>query len=102
MNDPRAKMDGNNLLGMGAPRPDWSKTPGRVPGFWLTLAGFILAIVFPLPSLIVAVIGLAYATQAFRVIPAKARGRGLVIVSFVLVGLSVALALTRTILSLLP
>jgi len=102
MNDPRANMDGNNLLGLGAPRPDWSKTPGRVPGFWLALAGFVLAIVFPLPSLIVAVIGLAFATQAFRVIPVKARGRGLVIVSLVLVAVTVALALLRTILSLIP
>ncbi|MDH6236807.1 hypothetical protein [Cryobacterium sp. CG_9.6] len=99
MNDPRANMDGNNLFNMGSPRADWSKTPGRLPGFWLSLAGFVLAVVFPLPSLIVAVIGLAYSTQALRAIPARARGRGLVLASIALVAVSIALVLGRTILS---
>jgi len=99
VNDPRANMDGNNLLNLGAPRADWTKAPGRLPGFWLSSAGFVLAIVFPLPSLIVAALGLAYASQAFRVIPAGARGRGLVLVSLTLAGLAVAIVLLRTIAS---
>ncbi|MFO7689673.1 MAG: hypothetical protein R6W83_03830 [Cryobacterium sp.] len=99
MTDPRANMNGNNLLNMGAPTSDWSKTPGRVPGFWLSLAGFVLAIVFPLPSLIIAVIGLAYTMKAYRVIPAGARGRGLTVAAVVLASLAVAIVLLRTILS---
>ncbi len=99
MNDPRANMNGNNLINMAAPQSDWSKTPGRVPGFWLCLAGFVLAIVFPLPSLIIAVIGLAYTMKAYRVIPAGARGRGLTVVAVVLASLAVAIVLLRTILS---
>jgi len=100
VNDPRANMDDNNLLNLGAPRADWTKAPGRIPGFWLSVAAVVLAILFPFPALIVAALGLAFASQAYRVVPAGARGRGLVLASLLLAGLAVALVLLRSILSL--
>jgi len=90
VNDPRANMEGNNLLGMGAPIADWTKAPGRVLGFWVALAGLILAVFFPLPSMLVASVGLFCTMQAFRVIPAGARGRGLTIAALVIAAATIA------------
>lgn len=100
MNDPRANMDGNNLFNLGRPRADYTKTPGRVLGFWLSAGGFVLAIVFPFPAVIVAVIGLTFTMQAYRVIPARARGRGLVLAGLGLSIGAIALVLLRSISSL--
>jgi hypothetical protein len=84
VNDPRAKMDGNGLLGLGAPRSDWTKAPGRRPGFWVSLVGLLVAVLFPLPSLIVAAVGLVFTLQARRVIPAGAVGGGLTVIALAL------------------
>jgi hypothetical protein len=84
VNDPRANMDGNGLLGLGAPRSDWTKAPGRRPGFWLSLAGLLVAVLFPFPSVIVAAVGLVFTLQARRVIPAGAVGGGLTVVALAL------------------
>ncbi|MFC5930507.1 hypothetical protein D6T64_19060 [Cryobacterium melibiosiphilum] len=100
MNDPRANMDGNNLFNLGKPRADYTRTPGRAPGFWLSAAGFVLAVVFPFPAIIVAVIGLTFTMQAYRVIPVRARGRGLVLAALGLSIGAIALVLLRSIGSL--
>jgi hypothetical protein len=51
--------------------------PGRVLGFWLSLAGIIFAAPFSLPAFIVAVVGLSLSVRALRLIPAKHRDRRL-------------------------
>lgn len=96
--DPRSKMDGNGLLGMGAPVSDWTKAPGRVLGFWITLAGVILAVLWPFPALIVAAVGLMFTLQAYRVIPAGVRGRGLVIAALALAAAALAVVVLQYIL----
>ena len=100
MNDPRAKMDGNRLLSLGAPQADWTKAPGRVPGFWVALLGLVVAVVFPVPALLVGAVGLFFTLQAYRVIPAGARGRGLTIAALALAGATLALVAVQIVLSL--
>lgn len=100
MNDPRAKMDGNHLLSLGAPRADWTKTPGRVPGFWVALLGLVIAFVFPIPALIVGAIGLLFTLQAYRVIPAGATGRRLVLAALAVSGATVAVVVLQITLAL--
>ncbi|TFC52203.1 hypothetical protein E3T26_06100 [Cryobacterium sp. TMT1-21] len=101
MDDPRAKMEGNNLLNLGAPHLDWSKTPGRRPGFWLSAASVVLAVLLPFPAAIAAGLGLSFAMQAFQVIPAGARGRGLVITSLALASATILVVVARTIAAIL-
>jgi len=100
VNDPRAKMDGNRLLSLGAPQADWTKAPGRVPGFWVALLGLIVAVVFPVPALLVGAVGLFFTLQAYRVIPAGARGRGLTIAALALAGATLALVAAQIVLTL--
>jgi hypothetical protein len=95
MDDPRANMEGNGLLGLGAPRVDWAKTPGRVPGIWLTVAGVILALPIPPAGFILAVIGLVFSGKAFGVIPARARGRGLNLTAIILAVAAILVSLVR-------
>ncbi len=95
MDDPRANMEGNGLLGLGAPRVDWSKTPGRIPGFWLSAAGILLAVPVPSIGFILAVIGLMFSGKAFGVIPAAARGRRLNLAAIGLAGAAILIALVR-------
>ena len=98
MDDPRANMKGNNLLNLGAPRLDWSKTPGRVPGFWVAVVSVILAVLLPFPALFAALIGLSLSLRAFSVIPVGARGRGLVLVSLALSGIAILAVVVRLVL----
>lgn len=98
MDDPRANMKGNNLFNLGAPRLDWSKTPGRVPGFWVSLVSVILAVLLPFPALFAALIGLSLSLRAFSVIPAGARGRGLVFASLALSGVAILAVVVRLVL----
>jgi hypothetical protein len=100
VNDPRAKMEGNALLAMGAPKADWTKAPGRVPGFWVALLGLLVAVVFPVPALVVAAIGLLFTLQARRVIPAGAAGSGLTRVSLALAAATLAVVVARVVLPL--
>jgi len=100
VNDPRAKMEGNRLLALGAPQADWTKAPGRAPGFWVALLGLVVAFVFPVPALLVAVIGAAFTLQARRVIPAGARGSGLTLAALVLVGVTLVVVVLQIVLSL--
>ena len=95
MDDPRANMEGNGLLGLGAPRVDWSKTPGRVPGFWLSLSGIILAVPVPSAGLILATIAVMLSGKAFGVIPAGARGRRLTLAAIILALIAILVALVR-------
>ncbi|MBC7442804.1 MAG: hypothetical protein H7311_09840 [Ramlibacter sp.] len=101
MEDPRAKMEGNNLVNLGAPHLDWSKTPGRRPGFWLSAASLVLAVLLPFPAAIAAALGLSFSMQAFQVIPAGARGRRLVITSLALAGAAILVVVARMIASVL-
>ncbi|TFD89457.1 hypothetical protein E3T61_11130 [Cryobacterium lactosi] len=101
MNDPRAKMDGNRLLSLGAPQSDWTKTPGRLPGFWVAALGLIVAVVYPVPALIVGAVGLMFTLQAYRVIPAGARGRGLVVAALALAGATAGVVVLQFVLALL-
>lgn len=101
MNDPRAKMDGNRLLSLGAPQADWTKTPGRLPGFWVAALGLIVAVVYPVPALIVGAVGLLFTLQAYRVIPAGERGRGLVVAALALAGATAAVVVLQFVLALL-
>ncbi|TFB97510.1 hypothetical protein E3O42_16375 [Cryobacterium adonitolivorans] len=101
MNDPRAKMDDNRLVAMGAPQADWTKAPGRVPGFWVALLALVGAVVYPVPALVVGAIGLFYTLQAHKVIPAGARGRGLTVAALVLAGATLALVVLQFVLALL-
>lgn len=100
MNDPRAKMEGNRLLALGAPQADWTKAPGRVVGFWLTLLGVVVVVIFPLPGLVVGAVGFAFTLQARRVIPAGARGSGLTLAALVLVGVTLVVVVLQIVLSL--
>ncbi|MEC5185205.1 hypothetical protein RCH12_002681 [Cryobacterium sp. MP_3.1] len=101
MNDPRAKMDGNRLLAMGAPRADWTKAPGRVPGFWAALLGLVVAVVYPIPAFVIGAVGLYFTMQAYRVIPAGARGRGLTVAALALAGATLVVVALRIVLALL-
>lgn len=65
MNDPRANIEGNGLLALGAPRADSSRTPGRFPGFWLSVAGIVLALPVPSAGFIRATIGVMFSGTAF-------------------------------------
>ena len=98
MTDPRANMEGNNLLNLGAPHLDWSKTPGRVTGFWVSVVSVILAVLLPFPALFAALIGLSLSLRAYGVIPAGARGRGLVLTSLALSGAAVLAVIVRLVL----
>jgi hypothetical protein len=100
VNDPRAKMEGNRLLGLGAPQLDWTKAPGRVPGFWVALLGLVIAIVFPVPALLVGGVGLAFTLQARRVIPAGAVGSGLTVAALALAGATLLVVALQIVLSL--
>lgn len=100
MDDPRAKMEGNGLLAMGAPQSDWTKTPGRVPGFWVALLGLVSAVVFPVPALLVGAVGLAFTLQARRVIPAGVVGSGLTFAALALTGATLAVVVLRIVLSM--
>ncbi|MBX0300168.1 hypothetical protein K2F54_09290 [Cryobacterium sp. 1639] len=100
MDDPRAKMAGNRLLSLGAPQADWTKAPGRVPGFWISLLGLMLAVLFPVPALVVAAVGLMFTLQARRVIPAGAVGSGLCLAALVLSGVTLAVVVLRIVLSI--
>ncbi|WEO78489.1 hypothetical protein BJQ94_05485 [Cryobacterium sp. SO2] len=100
MNDPRAKMDGNHLLSLGAPQADWTKAPGRVPGFWVALLGLVVAVVYPIPALVVGAVGLIFTLQAYRVIPAGATGRRLVIAALILAAATVTLVALQIVLAL--
>jgi len=95
MDDPRANMEGNGLLGLGAPCVDWAKTPGRVPGFWLSVAGVILALPVPPAGFILAVISLIFSGKAFGVIPGGARGRGLNLTAIALAVAAILVSLVR-------
>lgn len=99
MNDPRAKMEGNRLLALGAPQADWTRTPGRIPGFWLALLGLIVVFVYPIPALVVGGVGLAFTLQAYRVIPAGVVGRRLTLVALALAGATLAVLLLQLILA---
>jgi hypothetical protein len=101
VNDPRAKMEGNRLLALGAPQADWTKAPGRVPGFWVTLLALIVAVVYPVPALVVGAVGLMFSLQAYRVIPAGATGRGLTLAALALAGATAALVALQLVLALL-
>jgi hypothetical protein len=98
VNDPRANMDGNGLLGLGAPRSDWTKAPGRLPGFWVALLGLITSVLFPVPALVVGAIGLAFTLQARRVIPAGAVGGGLTVVALALSSVTLAVVVLQIVL----
>jgi hypothetical protein len=100
VNDPRAKMEGNGLLALGAPKADWTKAPGRVPGFWLALLGLFVAVGLPLPALVIGAAGLAFTLQARRVIPAGATGSRLTLVALVLAGATLAVVVARVVLSM--
>jgi hypothetical protein len=100
VNDPRAKMEGNGLLAMGAPKADWTKAPGRVLGFWVALFGLLVAVVFPFPALVVGAVGLGFTLQARRVIPAGATGSRLTLVALALAGATLAVVVGRIVLSL--
>ena len=100
VNDPRAKMEGNGLLALGAPKSDWTKAPGRVLGFWVALLGLVTAVVFPLPGLVVGAVGLGFTLQARRVIPAGAVGSGLTLVALGLAGATLAVVVLRIVLSM--
>jgi hypothetical protein len=93
--DPRANMEGNGLLGLGAPRTDWSKTPGRVPGFWLSVIGAVLAVPLPAVGFTLAVIGVMFSGKALGVIPAGARGRGLNLTAMALAVAAILVSLAR-------
>ena len=100
MNDPQANMADNGLLALGAPQADWTKAPGRVPGFWLALLGLILAVVLPVFALLVGAAGLAFTVQARRVIPSGARGSRLTLAAVALSGATLAVVLVQLVLSL--
>ncbi|WP_162942612.1 hypothetical protein [Cryobacterium soli] len=101
MTDPRAKMEGNRLLALGAPQADWTKAPGRVPGFWVALLGLVVSLVFPLPALLVGAVGLLFSLQAYRVIPAGARGRRLTLAALALAGATLVVVVLQIVLSLI-
>lgn len=92
-------MDGNHLLSLGAPRADWTKTPGRVPGFWVALLGLVIAVVFPIPGLLVGAVGFLFTLQAYRAIPAGATGRRLVLAALAIGAATVAVVLLQTVLA---
>lgn len=98
MDDPRANMQDNQLLALGAPHTDWSKTPGRALGFWITLSGFLLALVLPFWGVIVGLIGVAYSVRALRVMPAGVHGRGLMLIALGLAAATVLIVVARGIL----
>lgn len=98
MDDPRANMEGNNLLNLGAPNLDWSKTPGRMPGFWVSVVSVVLAVLLPFAGLFAALIGLSFSLRAFGVVPAGAKGRGLVLVSLALSGVAILAVVVRLVL----
>ena len=100
MNDPRAKMEGNGLLALGAPKADWTKAPGRVPGFWVAVLGLVVAVVLPVPGLVVGALGLVFTLQARRVIPAGATGSGLTLVALALAGATLAVVVVRVVRSI--
>ena len=100
MNDPRAMMEGNRLLSLGAAQADWTKAPGRVPGFWVALLGLIVAVVYPIPALVVGAVGLMFTLQAYRVIPTGARGRGLTLAALTLAGATLVLVILQIVLAL--
>ena len=93
-------MEGNGLLALGAPKSDWTKAPGRVPGFWVALLGLLAAVVFPFPGLVIGAIGLAFTLQARRVIPAGAAGSGLTLAALGLAGATLAVVVLRIVLSM--
>jgi hypothetical protein len=101
VNDPRAKMEGNGLLALGAPKADWTKAPGRVPGFWLAVLGLLVAVLFPVPALVIGAVGVAFTLQARRVIPAGATGSGLTLVALALAGATLAVVAGHVVLSML-
>lgn len=94
-------MAGNRLLSLGAPQADWTKAPGRVPGFWVSLLALVVAVVFPFPGLILAGVGLTFTLQARRVIPAGAVGGGLCLAALVLAGATLAVVVLRVLLPVL-
>jgi len=98
VDDPRANMQDNRLVALGAPHADWTKTPGRTLGFWITLAGFALAFVLPSWGVIAILIGLAFSIRALKVMPAGVHGRGLVLIALGLAAVTVLLVTARGIL----
>ncbi|TFC11511.1 hypothetical protein [Cryobacterium sp. MDB2-33-2] len=98
MDDPRANMQDNRLIALGAPRADWTKTPGRSLGFWITLAGFVLALVLPFWGVIAVLVGLAYSMRALRVMPAGVHGRDLVLIALGVAAVTVVVVVARGIL----
>jgi len=93
--DPRANMEGNGLLGLGAPRADWSRTPGRVPGIWLCVAGIVLAVPVPAAGLVLALVAVMLSVKALGVIPAGARGRRLTLAAVALAIAAILVSLVR-------
>jgi hypothetical protein len=98
VDDPRANMQDNRLIALGAPRADWTKTPGRSLGFWMTLAGFFLALVVPFWGVIAVFVGFAYSLRAVRVMPAGVHGRGLVLCALGVAAVTVVVVVARGIL----
>jgi len=66
----------------------------------VALLGLVVAVVFPVPALLVGAVGLFFTLQAYRVIPAGARGRGLTIAALALAGATLALVAVQIVLSL--
>jgi hypothetical protein len=95
MDDPRANMHDNRLTALGAPTADWTRTPGRTLGFWLTAGGVLLTLVVPILGLILAGVGASLSMRAYRVIPAGARGRGLTLAALALMLLAILAVVLR-------
>jgi hypothetical protein len=76
--------DENLSLGRRLPLGDWTNTPGRKSGFWITLASILFAVVFPFAAFIATVVGLGLSVRAYRLIPVGALGRGLTVATIVL------------------
>jgi hypothetical protein len=91
-------MQDNRLIALGPPHSDWTKTPGRTLGFWVALAGFVLALTFPFWGILAALVGLVYSMRALRVMPAGAQGRGLVLIALGLATMTVLIVAARSIL----
>lgn len=70
---------------------NWDQTPGRVPGFWLSSAGIIFSVPFPLVAFIVAVVGLTFSVQAFKEIPKGVPARTLPRAAIILAAAAIAL-----------
>jgi hypothetical protein len=84
LNDAHFNADENELRGLRRPPGDWTNTPGRKSGFWLTLASILFAVVFPFAAFIATVAGLGLSVRAYRLIPVGAPGRGLTVATIVL------------------